>query len=54
MAHSTSLSLELSNRLLATQKEIHYLRTRLADIEDTLRAHQRVQAGQDSDLYSLD
>jgi hypothetical protein len=39
MAHSTSLSLDLSDRLLATQREIHYLGNRLADTEDTLRAH---------------
>jgi hypothetical protein len=36
MSHSKSLSLDLSNRLLATQREIHHLRTRLVDTEDTL------------------
>jgi hypothetical protein len=40
MSHSRSLSLDLSDRL--------------ADIEDTLRAHQRMQTGQDSDFYSSD
>jgi hypothetical protein len=54
MSHNTSLSLDLSDRLLAAQREIHYLRTRLADTEDTLHARQRMQAGQDSDFYSLD
>jgi hypothetical protein len=54
MAHSMSLSLDLSDHLLAAQREIHYLHTRLTDIEDTLRACQRIQAGQDSDFYSLD
>jgi hypothetical protein len=42
MAHSMSLSLDLSDRIIATQREIHYLRTRLTDIEDTLRARQRM------------
>jgi hypothetical protein len=54
MSHSTSLSLDLSDRLLATQREIHYLCTRPADIEDTQCARQRMQAGQDSDFYSSD
>jgi hypothetical protein len=54
MSHSTSLSLDLSERLLAAQREIHYLCTRLADTEDTLRAHQRIQTGQDNNVYSLD
>jgi hypothetical protein len=36
MPHSMSLSLDLSERLLAAQREIHYLRTRLADIVDTM------------------
>jgi hypothetical protein len=38
MSYNMSLSLDLSDRLLAAQREIHYLRTRLADTEDTLRA----------------
>jgi hypothetical protein len=38
MSHSTSLSWDLSDHLLAVQREIHYLRTRLLDKEDTLRA----------------
>jgi hypothetical protein len=54
MSHSTSLSLDLSNRLLAAQREIHYLRTRLADTEDTMRARQRMQTSQDNDFYSSD
>jgi hypothetical protein len=54
MSHSMRLSLDQSDRLLATQREIHYLYTRLADIEDTLCSHQRMQAGQDNDFYSLD
>jgi hypothetical protein len=54
MSHSTSLSLDLSDHVLAAQREIHYLRTRLADTEDTLRAHQRMLAGQDNDFYSSD
>jgi hypothetical protein len=47
-----SLSLDLSDRLLAAQREIHYLRTRLADTVDTLCGHERMQAGQDSDFYT--
>jgi hypothetical protein len=54
MSHSTSPSLDLSDHVLAAQREIHYLRTQLADTEDTLRAHQRMQAGQDNDFYSSD
>jgi hypothetical protein len=54
MSHSMTLSLDLSDCLLAAQREIHYLCTRLVDIEDTLRAHQRMHAGQDSDFYSSD
>jgi hypothetical protein len=38
MSHSMSLSLDMSDRLLADQREIHYLHTRLADKEDTQRA----------------
>jgi hypothetical protein len=52
MSHNTSLSLDLSDRLLSAQREIHYLGTRLADTEDTLCARQRMQATQDSDFYS--
>jgi hypothetical protein len=54
MLHCMSPSMDLGDCLLATQREIHYLRTRLAGTEDTLRAHQRMQAGQDSDFYYLD
>jgi hypothetical protein len=44
MSYSTSLSLDLSDRLLAAKRDIHYIRIRLADTGDTLRAHQRMQA----------
>jgi hypothetical protein len=54
MSHNTSLSPDLSDYLLAPQRENHYLRTRLEDTEDTLRAHQRIQTAQESDFYSLD
>jgi hypothetical protein len=54
MSHSMSLSLDLSDYLLVAQREIHYLRTRLVDIEDILRAHQRMQIDQDIDFYSSD
>jgi hypothetical protein len=54
MSHSMSLLLDLSDLALAAQREIHYLRPRLADTEDTLCAHQRMQAGQDRDFYSSD
>jgi hypothetical protein len=33
MGHTTSLSLDLSDRLLDAQREIHYHRTQLADTE---------------------
>jgi hypothetical protein len=54
MSHIISLSLDLSDHLPAAQREIHSLCTRLSDTEDTLRAHQRIQDGQDSDFYSSD
>jgi hypothetical protein len=54
MPHSTGLSLDLSDRLFAAQREIHYLHTRLSDTEDTMRACERMQADQDNDFYSLD
>jgi hypothetical protein len=54
MPHNTSLSLYLSEYLFTAQTEIHYLRIRLVDTEDTLRTHQRMHAGQDSNFYSLD
>jgi hypothetical protein len=38
MSHNMSLSLDLSDHLLAAQRKIHYLRTRLPDTEDTLCA----------------
>jgi hypothetical protein len=54
MSHDMSLSLDLSDRPLAAQREIRYLCTRLLDIKDTLRARQSMQADQDNDFYSLD
>jgi hypothetical protein len=42
MSHNMSLSLDLSDHLLAAQREIHYLCTRLVDTEDTLHDHQRM------------
>jgi hypothetical protein len=54
ISHSTSLSLDLSDHLLAAQREIHYLCTQLADTKDTMRARQRMQARHDSDFYSSD
>jgi hypothetical protein len=38
MSDNMSLSLDLSDYLLAAQREIHYLCTRLVDIEDTICA----------------
>jgi hypothetical protein len=45
MSHSMSLSLDLSDHLLAAQREILYLHTQLVETKDTLRARQRMQAG---------
>jgi hypothetical protein len=39
---SARASLDLSNRLLATQREIYYLHTQLADTEDTMKACQMI------------
>jgi hypothetical protein len=54
MSHSTSLSLDWSDHLLATQREIHYLYTQLANTKDTLHSHQRLQVSPNRDFYSLD
>jgi hypothetical protein len=54
MVHSLNLSQELSTRLLAAQREIQSLRTRLGDTEATARGYQRMLDGQASDLYSSD
>jgi hypothetical protein len=54
MSHSIDLSLDLNDCLLATQREIHYLWTQLADMEDILWARQRMQVGKDSKFYSSD
>jgi hypothetical protein len=54
MSHNMSLYLDLSDRLLAVEREIHYLSTQLADTKDTLRARQRMQPGQGNDFYSSD
>jgi hypothetical protein len=54
MSHNTGFSLDLSDCLLTAQREIHYLCTRLADTEHTLRACEMMQASQDNDIYSSD
>jgi hypothetical protein len=45
MSHSMSFSMDLSDYMLTTQRLIRYLRTRLLNIEDTLRARQRMKVG---------
>jgi hypothetical protein len=54
MSHIMSLSVDLSDRLLPAQREINYFHTQLADTQDTLLMHQRMQAGQDNDFYTSD
>jgi hypothetical protein len=45
MSHSMSFSMDLSDYMLTAQRLIRYLRTQLLNIEDTLRARQRMKVG---------
>jgi hypothetical protein len=54
MVHHQDVTVELSTRLLATQREIKSLRTQLRNSNATIRGYQRMVEGQASDLYTSD
>jgi hypothetical protein len=54
MVHHRDVTVELSTRLLATQREIESLHTQLRNSDATIRGYQRMVEGQASDLYPFD
>jgi hypothetical protein len=54
MVHHQDVVVEMSTRLQTTQQEIQKLRDQLRDSDTTIRAYQRMVAGEASDLYASD
>jgi hypothetical protein len=54
MVHHQDVTVELSTHLLATQREIEFLRTQLRNSDATIRGYQRMVEGQANDLYTSD
>jgi hypothetical protein len=54
MAHPQDVFLEMSTRLRTAQQEIQKLYDQLRDLDVTVRAYQRMVAGEASDLYASD
>jgi hypothetical protein len=54
MVHHQDVMVELSTRLLATQREIETLRIQLWNTDATFRGYMRMVEGQASDLYVSD
>jgi hypothetical protein len=54
MVHHQDVFVEMSTRLQTTQQEIQKLRDQLRDSDATVRAYQRMVAGEASDLYASD
>jgi hypothetical protein len=54
MVHHQDVMVELSIRLLATQREIETLRIQLWSADATIRGYMRMVEGQASDLYISD
>jgi hypothetical protein len=54
MVHHQDVTVELSNRLLATQREIETLRIQLWNADATIRGYMKMVEGQASDLYASD
>jgi hypothetical protein len=54
MAHHQDVFVEMSTRLHTAQQEIQKLHDRLRDSDATIRAYQRMVAGEASDLYAFD
>jgi hypothetical protein len=54
MVHHQDVTVELSTRLLATQREIETLRIQLQNTDATIRGYMRMVEGQASDRYASD
>jgi hypothetical protein len=54
MVHHQDVFVEMSTRLQTAQQEIQKLREQLRDSDVTVRAYQRMVAGEASDLYASD
>jgi hypothetical protein len=54
MVYHQDVTVELSTRLLAAQREIKTLRIQLWNIDATIRGYMRMVEGQSSDLYASD
>jgi hypothetical protein len=54
MVHHQNVFVEISTHLQTTQQEIQKLRDQLRDSDVTIRAYQRMVAGEASDLYASD
>jgi hypothetical protein len=54
MVHHQDVFVEMSTRLQIAQQEIQKLRDQLRDLDATVRAYQRMVAGEASDLYASD
>jgi hypothetical protein len=54
MVHHQDVTVELSTRLLAVQREIETLRIQLQNADATIQGYMRMVEGQASDLYASD
>jgi hypothetical protein len=54
MVHHQDMTVELSTRLLATQREIKTLRIQLRNADATIWGYMRMVEGQASNLYASD
>jgi hypothetical protein len=54
MVHRQDVVVEMSTRLQTAQQEIQKLRDQLTDSDATIRAYQRMVAGEASNLYASD
>jgi predicted translin family RNA/ssDNA-binding protein len=54
MVHHQDVFVEMSTRLQTAQQEIQKLRNQLRELDATVRAYQRMVAGEASDLYASD
>jgi hypothetical protein len=54
MVHHQDVTMELSTRLLAAQRDIKTLCIQLRNAEATIRGYMRMVEGQASDLYASD
>jgi hypothetical protein len=54
MVHHQDVFVEMGTHLQTTQQEIQKLHDQLMDLDATVRAYQRMVAGEASDLYTSD